>query len=118
MNMQSAYPYLLSFHNFLRWIVLAAGLAATIIAASGWSGTKTTNVPLRRFSVIFVASMDLQFLLGLVLYFFASPIVHPALQNMSAAIKLHELRLFAADHTTAMFIAILLAHSVGAVARK
>ncbi|MFL6527078.1 MAG: hypothetical protein ACJ8IQ_03170, partial [Chthoniobacterales bacterium] len=71
--MQSAYPYLLSFHNFLRWIVLAAGLAALIIAASGWSGTKTTNDPLRRFSVIFVASMDLQFLLGLVLYFFASP---------------------------------------------
>ena len=116
--MQSAYPYLLSFHNFLRWIVLAAGLAATIIAGSGWSGTKTTNDPLRRFAIIFVASMDLQFLLGLVLYFGASPIVHQALQNMSAAMKVKELRFFAVEHTTAMVIALVLAHVGAARARK
>ena len=116
--MQSAYPYLLSFHNFLRWIVLAAGLAALIIAASGWSGSKTTNDSLRRFSVIFVGSMDLQFLLGLVLYFWASPLVHQALQNMGAAMKVKELRFFAVEHTTAMFVALVLAHVGGALVRK
>jgi hypothetical protein len=116
--MQSAYPYLLSFHSFLRWVVLAGGLVALIVAASGWSGAKTTNAPLRRFSLIFVASMDLQFLLGLVLYFGASPLVHQALQNMSAAMKVKELRFFAVEHTTAMLIALVLAHLGGALARK
>ena len=116
--MQSAYPYLLSFHNILRWVVLAAGLAATVIAVSGWSGTKSTNEPLRRFAVIFVASMDLQFLLGLILYFGASPLVHQALQNMSAAMKVKELRFFAVEHTTAMLVALVLAHVGGALARK
>ncbi len=116
--MQTAYPYLLAFHNLLRWVVVAAALAATIVGASGWSGSKASNQPLRRLSLLFVASMDLQFLLGLALYFGASPIVHQALQNMSAAMKVKELRFFSVEHTTAMLLALILAHVGGALARK
>lgn len=116
--MQAAYPYLLDFHNFLRWVALAAGLAALMVAAGGWSGTKTTNQPLVRFAMIFVASMDLQLLLGLILYFGASPVVHQALQNMSAAMKVKELRFFAVEHTITMLIALVFAHVGGALARK
>lgn len=116
--MQTAYPYLLGFHNFLRWVVIAAALAAVVIAVSGCSGTKMTNNPLRRFAIVFVAAMDLQFLLGVVLYFWASPITHQALQNMSAAMKVKELRFFAVEHTTAMIIALVLAHVGAALARK
>lgn len=116
--MQTAYPYLLAFHNLLRWVVLAAALAATVVGAAGWSGTKFETQPSRRFAVIFVAALDLQFLLGLLLYFWASPITHQAFQNMSAAMKVRELRFFAVEHTTAMVIALVLAHVGGALTRK
>jgi hypothetical protein len=116
--LQSIYPHLLAFHGLLRWIVLAAALAAILTAASGWSGTKPASPSLRRFSLIFVASMDLNFLLGLILYFGASPVTKMAFQNMAAAMKDHELRFFSVEHTTYMFLAVVLAHVGGALARK
>jgi hypothetical protein len=116
--MQTFYPYLLAFHNLLRWVVVAAALAAIVVGASGWSGSKVENGLLRRFSIIFVASMDLQFLLGLILYIWASPVTQQAFQNMGAAMKVRELRFFAVEHTTLMLIALVLAHVGGALARK
>jgi hypothetical protein len=97
--------------------VLAAALIATFVALSGWSGRKTSNGPLRRFGVIFVATMDLQLLLGLVLYFAASPLTQQALADMGAAMKVRELRFFAVEHTLLMVLALILAH-VGAVLAK
>lgn len=116
--LQNLYPHLLAFHNLLRWLVLASALAAILVAVSGWSGTKAASPVLRRFSIIFVSSMDLNFLLGLVLYFGASPVTKMAFQNMAAAMKDHELRFFSVEHTTYMFLAVVLAHVGGALARK
>ena len=116
--LQSIYPHLLALHGLLRWIVLAAALAAILAAASGWSGTKPASPALRRFSIIFVSFMDLNFLLGLLLYFGASPVTKMAFQNMAAAMKDHELRFFSVEHTTYMFLAVVCAHVGGALARK
>ena len=71
-----------------------------------------------RFGTIFVTLMDFQFLLGLLLYFGASPIVRMALQNMSVAMKDHELRFFAVEHTTYMFLAVVCAHLGAVLARR
>ena len=116
--LQNLYPHLLSFHGVLRWFVLAAALAAIFVAASGWSGRQAASPALRRFSVIFVAFMDLDFLLGLLLYFGASPVTKMAFQNMGAAMKDHELRFFSVEHTTYMFLAVVCAHVGAALARK
>jgi hypothetical protein len=115
--LQNFYGPLLNIHSWLRWLVLAAGLLATFVALSGWSGNKTSNGPLRRFSVMFVGSMDLQLLLGLVLFFAASPLTQQALSDMGAAMKVRELRFFAVEHTALMLLAVILAH-VGAVLAK
>jgi hypothetical protein len=116
--LQNLYPHLLAFHGLLRWVVLAAALAAILVAASGWSGTQPASPALRRFSVIFVSAMDLNFLLGLVLYFGASPVTKMAFQNMAAAMKDHELRFFSVEHTTYMFLAVVLAHVGGVLVKK
>ncbi len=71
--MENLYPQLLAFHGWLRWVVLVAAIAAIFVAFSGWGGTKPAGTNLRRFSVIFVAAIDLNFLVGLILYFGASP---------------------------------------------
>jgi hypothetical protein len=116
--LQSLYPHLLAFHSLLRWFVLAAAVVAFFTAVSGWSGTKPASPGLLRFSVIFVAFMDLNFLIGLILYFGASPVTKMAFQNMAAAMKDHEMRFFSVEHTTYMFLALVCAHVGGVLARK
>lgn len=116
--LQNFYPQLLAFHGLLRWFVLLAGLIAFFKAASGWSGQKPVNPSLVRFGVIFVGFMDLNFLLGLILYFAASPVTKMAMQNMALAMKDHELRFFSVEHTTYMFLALVCAHLGGILSRK
>jgi hypothetical protein len=116
--LQRFYPHLLAFHGALRWVVLAAAIAAIVVAASGWSGTKPASPALRKTGIFFVAFMDLEFLLGLVLYFGASPLIKTAFQNMGAAMKDHELRFFTVEHGTYMLLAVVCAHVGAALSRR
>jgi hypothetical protein len=116
--LQNSYPNLLAFHGLFRWVVLAAAAAASLVAISGWKGARPAGGMFLRFGIIFVAAMDLEFLLGLLLYFGASPLTKMAFQNMALAMKDHELRFFAIEHITYMFIAVMLAHVGGALSRK
>jgi heme A synthase len=112
------YPHLLALHNAIRWIVLLAALIAVAVAGSGWNGTKPATPTFRRWTVVFVIAMDLQFLLGLILYLIASPIPRMAFQNMAVAMKDHELRFFTVEHTTYMLIAVISAHVGAVLSRK
>ena len=116
--LQKFYPHLLAFHGLLRWIVLAASVAAIFVALSGWSGTKPASTNLGRFSIIFVIAMDIEFLTGLLLYFGASPITRAALANIGKAMKYQESRFFAVEHIVLMFLAVICAHVGGALSRK
>lgn len=116
--LQNIYLPLLSLHNAVRWLALAAALIAIIVAFSGWSGAKPAGANLRRFSLLFVIVMDIEFLIGLVLYFGASPLMHAALANFGEAMKHHESRFFAVEHSALMFLAVICAHLGAALARK
>jgi hypothetical protein len=116
--LQSLYPHLLGLHGILRWVVLLAAIAAIVVAGSGWNGKKPASAMLLRFGIIFVAFMDLEFLLGLFLYFGASPLTKMAFQNMATAMKDHELRFFTVDHTAYMLLAVVCAHLGAALSRK
>ena len=100
--LQNLYPHLLGFHGLFRWVVLAAAVAAIFVAFSGWSGTKPPSANLRRFSVLFVIAMDIELLVGLLLYFGASWTLRAAL----------------ASHTMLMLLAVVCAHVGGALSRK
>jgi hypothetical protein len=116
--MQNLYPHLLAFHSLFRWIVLAAALAAILVAFSGWSGAKPAGPNLRKFSVIFVIAMDIELLLGLLLFFGASPVTRAALANLAQAMKQQEPRFFTVEHTMLMLLAVVCAHVGGALSRK
>ena len=116
--MEKFYPHLLAFHNVFGWIVLLAVLVAIFSAFSGWSGVGTSERTLLRVAVLFVVAIDLEFLLGLILYVGASPLTRGALRNIGAAMKSQELRFFAVEHTILMFVAVVLAHLGSGAARK
>ena len=107
------YLALLHTHNVTRWIVLIAAVAAIVLALSGRFGKQPFGKPHRVANLAFVASMDLQLVLGLLLYF-VSPLIQAGLANMGAAMADAALRFFVVEHATYMIVAVALAH-VGSV---
>jgi hypothetical protein len=103
------YSLTLVIHSWLRWAVLAAGLAAALRGGSDRADTGG-----KWFTIL----LDVQFLLGLLLYFALSPITGAALEDFGAAMRVPQLRFFAVEHTFGMVIAITLAHIGRARLRK
>jgi hypothetical protein len=58
----------------------------------------------------FVASLDLQFVIGSLLYAWLSPITQVAFADFGAAMRTSGFRFFAVEHVMGMVIAIALAH--------
>lgn len=111
------YTTILIIHNILRWIIVLAGLASIIKAFIGWA-QKNEWTPLdNRLSLIFTIALDIQFLLGLILYLFLSPLTKTAFEDFGAAMADSGLRFFAVEHFLIMVLALILAH-VGRVLAK
>jgi hypothetical protein len=108
---------LLLLHSYLRWLVLLAGLIAVAKAAGGYSGKAAYGPADARISRIFIGLLDLQFLLGLVLYF-VSPLTRGAMKDMAAAMQESHVRFFVAEHPAMMVLALVVAHGANVWARK
>jgi hypothetical protein len=68
--------------------------------------------------VFFGAAIDTQLLLGLVLYFFLSPITRAALADFGAVMSDAGLRFFALEHAFYMLLAVVFAHLGSALAKR
>lgn len=112
------YNAVLLLHSWIRWVVLLAGLLVVVRAWRAGSAGAAFSPTDRKLSTAFVASMDLQFLLGLLLYGVLSPITSLAFDNFGAAMKDGVLRFFAVEHTMLALAAVVLAHVGNARARR
>jgi len=108
------YPYVLSLHNIVRWIVLLAGVWAVILAWRGWLGRRQWTSAEARATRAFVGVLDLQFVLGLALFAVFSPLTRQAFSDVGAAMQDAPVRYFLVEHPLIMLGAIAAAH-VGAV---
>jgi hypothetical protein len=112
------YAAVLFIHSWLRWIVVLTGMAAvaraTVGAATGKRWTATDD----RAGFWFSIALDVQFLLGLILYVFLSPFTQAAFSDFGGAMKNSVQRFWAVEHIVGMFIAIGLVHIGRARARK
>ena len=103
-------------HSLLRWVVLLTGILAVARAFMGGKGKRWTDADSRA-GMMFITALDLQFLVGLLLYVFLSPTIRTAFLNFGNAMKDPMLRFFAVEHITGMVIALALAH-IGRVRTK
>lgn len=104
------YIGLLHLHNVLRWLILIAALVVLLKYFIGWFSQQSWKKSDRILGIIFTALIDLQFLTGIVLYFFVSPITKTAFQDFGAAMKNADLRFYAVEHSVMMLIAVSLIH--------
>ena len=110
------YSIVLFVHSLLRWVVLVLALVAIVRAARGMAGSgKPFSRTDDKVGLSFMIALDVQLLLGLLLYFALSPITAAILSSFGAAMKDRALRFWAVEHVFAMVLGIVLVH-VGRVA--
>ena len=104
------YEIVLSLHNVLRWLVLVAGVLAVFGAVAGWTGARAWTPSSAGAGRLFTISLDVQFLLGILLYAMLSPVTRAAFADFGAAMANPDLRFFAVEHALLMVLALMAAH--------
>ena len=112
------YPVVLFLHSWVRWIVAVAAVVAVARALNGWLGKKGWAKLDDQLGLLFSTSLDVQMLLGLILYIFLSPITRAAFKNFGAAMSDGTLRFFAVEHILYMVIAVVLGHVGRTLSKK
>lgn len=96
------YETLRMIHSVIRYIILMGGIAAIVVLAGN------ARARARAMSSTFLMFTHLQFLLGLVLYFFATPWFGMLRDNAGEVMKNKAYRFFAVEHPLMMLIAVVL----------
>ena len=109
------YTLVLTLHSWLRWVALVFAIL-TLVALS--SDRSRDGAKADRWGLAFMSVLDLQMLLGLLLYLVLSPFTTEAMRDFGAAMKSPGLRFFAVEHLTLMLGAVVLAHVGRVMARK
>ena len=108
------YPYVLGLHNIVRWIVLIAGVWSVVLVWRGWLQRRQWTDAEARATRAFLGALDLQFLLGLLLFAVFRPLTRQGFRDMGAAMSDAPVRYFLLEHPLIMLVAIASAH-IGAV---
>lgn len=92
------YLTVLTLHSWNRWLALALAIAATINAFVYAPHVIDGRPRGSKWDTFFMAAIDLQVLLGLLLYFGLSPYSTEAMSNPSGAMKSASLRFWGFEH--------------------
>jgi hypothetical protein len=108
------YTLVLALHSWLRWFALIAGVVAIYSVLSD----RDSSGPADGWGLAFMIALDIQLLLGVLLYVALSPFTAEAMKDFGAAMRNPGLRFFAVEHVTLMLAAVVLAHAGRVLARK
>jgi hypothetical protein len=106
------YPTALAVHSWLRWIVILLGAWALVEAAT------RRGQPAGRAGLLFTIALDLQLLLGVLLYAALSPITQSAMADMAGAMRNATWRFWVVEHPALMALGVVFGHVGRAVERR
>src|SRR4029453_17949232 len=112
------YSLTLVLHSSWRWVVLVLVVVATWRGIIGTRQARAWTDFDRRVSRISTIGLDVQMLLGLLLFLFLSPFTLKAFKDFGAAMRTPELRYWAVEHMTTMVAAVIVAHVGSVMVRK
>jgi hypothetical protein len=111
------YEFTLMIHSWLRWAVLVAAVMAIVSAFAmrpGFGGDGRAE----RWGLLFMIALDLQLLLGFLLYAALSPTTAAIFDNFGAAMQDPVARFWAVEHVIMMLAAVVFAHLGRILARR
>ena len=116
------YDIVLLLHSWLRWAVILTGILAVASALmpgpSSRPDVSGVEDPADKWGLAFMISLDLQLLLGLLLYLVLSPVTAAILKDFGGAMKDPVSRFWAVEHVSTMLLAVVLAHVGRVLGRK
>jgi hypothetical protein len=110
-------PIVLALHSIVRWLVIVFAVLALVRMFSGWAGRRIWAHADDRVGILFTSMLDLQMLLGLILYFFLSPIT-ASLLNGTGSISSPGVRFFGVEHILMMLVGVVVAHVGRSISKK
>ena len=93
-------------------------VAALVHASIGLFGRRPFTKRSRTLTAAYVGALDLQFLMGAILYLFVSPLTSAAFVDLGTAMRNPPLRFWAVEHGPSMLLVVTLAHVGSVRARK
>ena len=112
------YSITLAAHNIMRWVVVILAIYALVRIYMGVFGKKEWTETDRKSLSFYSIGLDIQLLLGLLLYFVVSPLMVSIRSNFGAAMSDSNLRFFAVEHISLMIVAVILGHVAVVMARR
>lgn len=112
------YSSALWLHSLLRWAILLTGLVAWFRAIGGKTANRPWTAKDDLWGLLLTISVDLQLLVGVVLYFVLSPITRIGLRNFATAMQIPPVRFFTVEHAVGMLVGIALVHVARVKIRK
>jgi len=112
------YEIILAIHNIIRWIALLLLVVVVVRSFIGWFSKREWSETDRKLGKFTTITLDVQLLLGLLLYIFFSSTTKAAFQDFGAAMQVNDLRYFAVDHALLMLLAFFFAHLGSALPKR
>lgn len=109
---------LLIAHSWMRWVVLLLGLLAVVRAVAGWSSGRPWRAGDAAAGRWYSRALDVQVLLGLLLYFGFSRLLATAGADFGRAMATPATRFWLVEHLAGMLVALALGHVGTARVRK
>lgn len=103
------YALVLVIHSWLRWLVLALGVALLAVSWTRWRGPEGAAEGLGRLERTFLWVLGGQVAAGLLLYGWLSPTVSVARSDMRSALEISPLRFYSIEHPFGMLVGVLVA---------
>ena len=110
------YSTVLVLHSWIRWIALVSAVGVTFAAFRG--KVEGPSSVADRWAMAAMMSLDVQMLLGLVLYLGLSPNMPEILNHFGDAMRRADLRFWAVEHISSMIVAVVLSHVGRVLARR
>jgi cytochrome c553 len=104
------YTIVLFCHSYLRWFIIGAALALIAATAVGWRNEAAFSRRHERLQGALLGLADTQFLLGLALFLWLSPIAKAFFSAPGLGMKVSALRFFGMEHPVGMLLAIGVLH--------
>jgi hypothetical protein len=104
------YEVLLTLHNLLRWLVVIVVALAAVRGLAGLRGGRPFAAADQKLELFGMIGLDIQLLIGLLLYLFFSPLADAALSSLGTAMKNGELRYWGVEHAIMMLAAVVCVH--------
>jgi hypothetical protein len=111
------YTLVLTLHSWIRWVALVSGFGATFAAMRGGAAPSQTGRA-DGWGLALMMALDVQLLLGLLLYLVVSPNMQAIRADFGTAMKDPVARFWAVEHLTTMLAAVVVVHIGRVLARK